>query len=449
MGVRSIKDKILSSLEKAIKSYKTAGADVKAYDKMKEVMLFINNSLPADEKLKRKDYARYLKMVRFWPREKDNIKREFDTKGWSKYFKSGFWMAKNLERAYGLARKENAELFNKLKAVAEKIDEREFEKYQQISDAKDLSSLHLLSQDFGLRWEEKDWEEYYRQIKKQITDRQKLTIMKQRITAELKKKHAIENLNLRITININKSRKAILNRIAIPRGFVKKHILGWQASEKVSKKIREEKCKILLSKEYEELSKQFFQTKDYDKMTQINSLYEKNKLIALMAVYLMDQLRIQLNVDTELINLKKTEVDFSISDKVREKIPFSRYPSLVYSMSREYADNVDKYKFSKNDKDKPFLGKIDVIEKQRMEFIKQVLSFEEYLFENKMIDKSKFTDTATHISFKEIVEELFGKGWDKDRLIKLKDARDTALHGGIPAETSFDEAKLLINELKK
>jgi len=449
LGVGSIKDKILSSLEKAIKSYKASGVDVKAYDKMKEVMSFINNSLPVDEKLKRKDYGRYLKMVRFWGREKDNIKREFETKGWSKYFTSGFWMAKNLERAYGLAIEKNAELFNKLKAIAEKMNEEEFRKYQQINDSEDLASLRRLAQDLGLRWEEKDWEEYSRQIKKQITDSRKLTIMKQRITAGLKKKHGIENLNLRITIDSNKSRKAILNRIAIPRGFVKKHILHWQGLEKVSKKIREAKCKILLSKEYEELSKQFFETKDYDKMTQINSLYEKNKLIALMAVYLMEQLRIQLNEDTVLRNLKKTEVDFKISNKVTLKIPFSRYPSLVYAMSSSYVDNVYDYKFSEKDKNKPFLGKIDVIEKERMEFIKQVLEFEKYLFYNSIIDRKKFADTATHIGFREIVSELIGKEWDKDKLTKLKDARDTSLHGGIPAESSFDETKLLINELKK
>lgn len=436
-------------MEKAIKNYKAAGADVKAYNKMKEVMAFINNSLPADEKLKRKDYKRYLGMVRFWGREKDNIKREFKTKGWSKYFSANFWMAKNLERAYGLAREKNAELFNKIKAAVEKMDEREFEKYQQINDAKDLASLRRLANDYGVKWEEKDWEEYAGQIKKQITNRQKLTIMKQRITAGLKKRHGIENLNLRITIDSNKSRKAVLNRIAIPRGFVKKHILGWQGSEKASKKIREAKCKILLSKEYEELSGQFYKVKDYDKMTQINSLYEKNKLIALMAVYLMEQLNIQLKEHTELGTLKKTTVDFKISNKVTEKIPLSRYPSLVYAMSSKYADNVDNYQFSNKDKDKPFLGKIDVIEKQRMEFIKQVLEFEKYLFDNSIIDRKKFADTATHISFKEIHDELIKKDWDRNKLTKLKDARDAALHGGILTETSFDEAKQLINELKK
>jgi len=284
-NIGSIKEKILNRLGKTDDSYKKTGTKIKPYDMMKEVMEFINNSLPADEKLKRKDYRRYLKMVRIWDSEKDNIKREFESKEWSKYFSSNFWMAKNLERVYGLAREKNAELFNKLKAVVEKMDEREFEKYRQINSAEDLASLRRLANDYGVKWEEKDWQEYSGQIKKQISDRQKLTIMKQRITAELKKKHGIENLNLRITIDSNKSRKAVLNRIAVPRGFVKEHILGWQGSEKVSKKTREAKCKILLSKEYEELSKQFFQTRNYDKMTQVNSLYEKNKLIAFMAVY--------------------------------------------------------------------------------------------------------------------------------------------------------------------
>jgi len=448
-NIGSIKEKILNRLGKTDDSYNKTGTKIKPYDMMKEVMEFINNSLPADEKLKRKDYRRYLKMVRIWDSEKDNIKREFESKEWSKYFSSDFWMAKNLERVYGLAREKNAELFNKLKAVVEKMDEREFEKYRLINSAEDLASLRRLAKDFGLKWEEKDWQEYSGQIKKQISDRQKLTIMKQRITAELKKKHGIENLNLRITIDSNKSRKAVLNRIAVPRGFVKEHILGWQGSEKVSKKTREAKCKILLSKEYEELSKQFFQTRNYDKMTQVNGLYEKNKLLAFMVVYLMERLNILLNKPTELNELEKAEVDFKISDKVMAKIPFSQYPSLVYAMSSKYADSVGSYKFENDEKNKPFLGKIDTIEKQRMEFIKEVLGFEEYLFEKKIIDKSEFADTATHISFDEICNELIKKGWDKDKLTKLKDARNAALHGEIPAETSFREAKPLINGLKK
>jgi len=442
-----IKKEILGRLDKEIRSC-SAKAE-KAYDKMKEVMEFINNSLPADEKLKRKDYRRYLKMVRFWSREKGNIQREFRTKEWSKYFSSDFWRKNNLEDVYKLARQKNAELLKNLKAAAEKMGEMEFEKYQQINDAKDLASLRRLTQDFGLKWEEKDWEEYSEQIKKQITDRQKLTIMKQRVTAVIKKKHGIENLNLRITIDSNKSRKAVLNRIAIPRGFVKKHILGWQKSEKISKKIREAECKILLSKKYEELSRQFFEARNYDKLTQINGLYEKNKLTALMSVYLMVQLNIQLNEHTELNELNKTKVDFKISDKVTEKIQLSQYPSLVYAMSHKYVDNVNKYKFSHQDKKKPFLGKIDVIEKERMEFIKEVLGFEKYLFDNNIIDKSKFSDTATHISFKEICDELGKKGRDGNKLTKLVKTRNAALHGEIPAETSFRETKPLINELKK
>lgn len=442
-----IKKEILGRLDKKIRSC-SAKAE-KAYDKMKEVMEFINNSLPADEKLKRKDYRRYLKMVRFWPREKGNIEREFIKKEWSKCFSSGFWRKNNLEDVYKLATQKNAEMFNNLKAAAEKMCEMEFEKYQQINDAKDLASLRRLTQDFGVKWEEKDWEEYSGQIKKQITDRQKLTIMKQRVTAELKKKHGIENLNLRITIDSNKSRKAVLNRIAIPKGFVKKHILGWRGSDKVSKKIRETECKILLSKKYEDLSRQFFESRNYDKMTQINALYEKNKLTALMALYLMERLNIQLNKYTEINELNKTKVDFKISDKVTEKIQLSQYPSLVYAMSHKYVDNVNKYEFSQEDKKKPFLYKIDVIEKERMEFIKEVLGFEKYLFDNNIIDKSKFSDTATHISFKEICDDLGKKGCDGNKLTNLVKTRNVALHGEIPPESSFREAKSLINELKK
>jgi len=118
-------------------------------------------------------------------------------------------------------------------------------------------------------------------------------------------------------------------------------------------------------------------------------------------------------------------------------------------MSHKYVDNVNKYKFSHQDKKKPFLGKIDVIEKERMEFIKEVLGFEKYLFDNNIIDKSKFSDTATHISFKEICDELGKKGCDGNKLTKLVKTRNAALHGEIPAETSFREAKPLINELKK
>ena len=84
-----------------------------------------------------------------------------------------------------------------------------------------------------------------------------------------------------------------------------------------------------------------------------------------------------------------------------------------------------------------------------MKFIKEVLDFEEYLFKNKVIDKSKFSDTATHISFKEICDELGKKGCNRNKLTELNNARNAALHGKIPAETSFREAKPLINELKK
>jgi hypothetical protein len=186
--VGSIKDRILKRLKKSIKSYKDKDTDVKAYDKMREVMEFINNSLPADEKMKKKDYKRYLKMVRFWGSEKSNIEREFKAKEWSKYFSSGFWAAKELEDAYKSARQKNSELFIKLNSDVEKINAKEFEKYQQINDSKDLAGLRQLAQDFKVEWKEKDWQEYSGQIKKEITERRKLTIMKQKVTAELKKK---------------------------------------------------------------------------------------------------------------------------------------------------------------------------------------------------------------------------------------------------------------------
>jgi len=441
------KKKILERLDKKIRS--CIGKTEKAYDKMKEVMEFINYCLPTDEKLKQKDFRRYLKMVQFWNREKINLEREFKSKQWSKYFPSDFWTTNNLEDVYKLAKQKNAELYNKLKAVVERTSEQDFVKYQQINDIKDLAGLQQLAQGFGVKWEEKDWQEYAGQIKKQITNMQKLTIMKQRITAELKKKHGIENLNLRITIDSNKSRKAVLNRIAIPRGFTKEHVLRLQGNEKVSKKIRETECKILLSKKYENLSKRFFDVKDYDKMTQINGLHEKNKIIAFMIIYLMERLNLQLKEHTGLDELDNTKVDFKITDKVKEKIPLSSYPSLVFAISSRYVDNVDSYKFSDEYKDKPFLDKIDMIEKERMEFIKQVLGFEEYLFVNKIIDKDKFTNVATHISFDEICKELIAKGWDKDKLAKLEYARNKSLHSEIPEGTSFGKAKLLINELKK
>jgi len=442
-----IKKKILARLDKKLNPPpKKAG---RAYDKIKEVLEFINTCLPADEKLKLKDYRRYLKMVRFWGREIGNIEREFRAKGWFKYIPSDFWRMNNLEDAYKLARTKNAGLFNKLKAVVEKMNEREFGKYQQINNIKDIANLRQLAKDFGVNWKEKNWQEYSGQIKKQITDRQKFTIMKQRVTAELKKKHGIENLNLRISIDSDKSRKAVLNRIAIPRGFVKKYILGWGGPEKVSKKTREAECKILILEKYEDLSKQFYEAKNYDKMTQINSLYEKNKLIAFMVIYLMEQLGLGLKGGKKLRELKETRVKYKISDKVTEDIAFSQYRSIVYAISRRYVDNIDNYKFPNEDKVKPILGKIDLIEKERLEFIKQILGFERCLFENNIIDKNNFNDTESHISFKEICDELIKKGYNKDTLTKLKDARNAALHGEIPGKTSFDEARLLINELKK
>lgn len=446
-GVGSIKDRVLNRLEREIKSHKDNKADSKAYDKMKEVMDFINNRLPAAEKMKQKDYRRYLKMVRLWNREKGNIEREFKAKEWSKYFPSNFWRANNLEDVYKLARQENARILGNLKAVVEGMSEQEFEKYRQINEAKDLAGLRQLAGSFGVKWEEKDWEEYARQIKERITDRQKLTIMKQRITAELKKRHAIENLNLRITIDSSKSRAAVLNRIALPKGFVKTHILQ-TPSDKIMKKTREAECKILLSGKYGDLSKRFFDEKNLDKLTQINGLYEKNKIIAFMVVYLMEQLKLGLKGKTKLAELKETRIRYKISDKVTEDIQLSQYPSLVYVIGRKYIDNVDRYKFAGDVRGKPILSKIDLIEKERLEFIRQVLGFEKELFDNTVIDKKNFTDTETHIKFRQIIDELVRKGWDATKLNKLKEARNAALHGEIPEGTSFQEANVLINELK-
>lgn len=439
----SIKEKVLSRLDnKANYRPKETG---RAYEKMKEVLEFINNSLPADDKLKLKNYRLYLKMVRFWGREKGNIKREFDNKGWSKHFPSSIWQMTNLEAIYNFAKKENARFLRELKIKVNDIDEREFEKYQQINDAQGMEDLKGLSQKFNVVWQEKDWVEYSGQIKKQITDSQKLAIMKQRVTAALKKKHGIENLNLRITTDSDKSRQAVLNRIAIPKGFVKNHIL--KSNEKTSKKIREGGCPIILSDNYIKLSRIFFNNRDLDKMTEVNSLYEKNRLIAFMVVYLMNQLGLNLNGKTELSKLGEAKIRFKISDSITADISLSKYPSLVYAVGRKYINKVDSYKFISIDM--PILDKIDVIEKERMECVKQILGFEKRLFDMAIIDKKCFTDTETHISFGEICNELNKKGWDKDGLDKLREIRGAALHGEIPDKASFPETELLIKELGK
>ena len=168
-----------------------------------------------------------------------------------------------------------------------------------------------------------------------------------------------------------------------------------------------------------------------------------------MVIYLLEQLGLNLKEKTKLSELKQTRLKYKLSDKVTEDIKLYQYPSLVYAMSRKYVDNVDNYAFSDEDAKKAILDKVDIIEKQRMEFIKLVLGFEEYLFDDTIIDKSKFTDVETHISFTQIHDELVEKGWDKEKISKLKDARNKALHGEIPDGTSFNKAKLLINELKK
>ena len=442
----TLKENILSRLDKRINpSSKTI---YKAYDKMKEVMEFINVSLPSDEKLKQKDYRRYLKMVRFWDSEKNNIKREFDSKKWTRFVPRELWEKRNLEEAYQFALKENKKKIGEIRTQIQRLKEEDLEKYQRINNASDLENLKLLAHEFGVDWQEKNWGEYSAQIKKRISDNQKLTIMRQRITTELKKKHGIENLNLRISIDSNKSRKAVMNRIALPKGFVKNHVLQ-QPSTKISRLIRETTCKIILSEKHEHLSKQFFDERNYDKMTQINSLYEKNKLISFMIIYLLEQLGLELKDKTKLSELKQTKMKYKLSEKVTEEVQLAQYPSLVYAMNRKYVDNIDSYAFSDDDSKKTVLDKVDIIEKQRMEFIKQVLAFEEYLFENTIIDKSKFTDVDTHISFTQIHDELIERGWDKEKLSNLKDARNDALHAQIPGGTSFDKAKVLINELKK
>jgi len=445
-GTGTLKEKILNRLDKRMDP--TSKVTDKAYDKMIEVMEFINMCLPSDEKLRQKDYRRYLKMVRFWNKEKHNIKREFDSKKWTRFLPTELWNKRNLEEAYQLARKENKKKLEDMRNQVRSLKENDLEKYQQINYVNDLENLRLLSQELGVKWQEKDWVEYSGQIKKQISDNQKLTIMKQRITAELKKMHGIENLNLRISIDTNKSRQTVMNRIALPKGFVKNHIQQ-NSSEKISKRIREDYCKIELSGKYEELSRQFFDKKNFDKMTLINGLCEKNKLIAFMVIYLLERLGFELKEKTKLGELKQTRMTYKISDKVKEDIPLSYYPKLVYAMNRKYVDNIDSYAFAAYESKKAILDKVDIIEKQRMEFIKQVLCFEEYIFENRIIEKSKFNDEETHISFTQIHDELIKKGRDTEKLSKLKHARNKALHGEIPDGTSFEKAKLLINEIKK
>jgi hypothetical protein len=168
-----------------------------------------------------------------------------------------------------------------------------------------------------------------------------------------------------------------------------------------------------------------------------------------MVIYLMEQLGLEMKKQTKLSEIKQTRVKYKLSDKVTEDIQLSRYPSLVYAMSRKYVDNIDNYEFSSEEARKATLDKVDTIEKQRMGFIKEVLDFEKYLFSNKIIDKSRFSNVETHIGFAQIHDELIEKGWNAEKLSRLRDARNKALHGEIPDKTSFEKAKLLINELKK
>jgi hypothetical protein len=167
-----------------------------------------------------------------------------------------------------------------------------------------------------------------------------------------------------------------------------------------------------------------------------------------MAIYLLEKLNIGLNTKTRLDNLKQTEVKFRITEKKEEKITLSQYPSLVYAISEKYAESIDIYKFSKEDGDKGLLAKVDIIEKQRMKFIEQVLGFEKYIFDNSILDKSKFSNTTNHKGFGNVCKELALKGFDENKLTKIRNVRNYALHGGIPNGSSFSETVELINLLK-
>lgn len=436
-----LKELLTSRLETRKRNY--GSNPDKAYDKMKEVLDFINSCLPADEKLRQKDYRRYLKMVRFWAGEKNNIKREFDNKEWTRYLPREFWQKRNLEEIYELSREQNKKQLQDLQKNVMKLNEHDFEKYQRINQAGSIEGLRTLCREYSLEWNEKEWVEYSRQIKKPVTDRQKLTIMKQRVTAALKKQQGIENLNLRINTDRDKSRQAVMNRIALPKGFVREHVLG--IDEKISKKIRERQCLIELSEQYRRLSEKALASKDLVSLTKINDLLEKNKLIAYMILYLMEKLALRLNGKTNVSKLNETSVKYRITNRVTVDIPLSKYPSLIYAISRDYVNKIDNYK--RDEWKKTLLEKIDSVEKERFEFISQVLGFEKYLFDKKVIDRSRFSNT--YISFLEICNELIQKGWDREPLDKVRNARNKALHGDIPDGITFHEAKSLVEVMKK
>ncbi len=430
----NLKGRLIRRLEQRFGD--SASQPLKTYDKMREVADFINSCLPPDEKMRQKDYRRYLKMIRFWDKEKENIIREFDNKKWKRYLPREFWEKRDIEEVYLYAKEQNDERTRRLCDQIKRLNESEFEKHQKISQAGDIETLRMLCRDYRLPWEEKDWDEYSRPI----TDRQKLTIMRQRATAALKERQGIRGLNLRLSQDSNKSRQAVMNRIALPVGFVREHILGTR--EKISKKIRGSPCLIELSKRYRGLSERCLERRDLNTLTAINGLLEKNTLIAFMVLHLMDDPGFKIDRPLSVYELKERKIPYKITERVTVEIPLAHYPSLAYAISRRYLDRVDQYPFPEAERAKSLLEKIDFIEKGRFEYIRQVLGFEKYLFDNKIIDRDNFS------SFEEICGGLVKKGWDKDILNQIRNARNNALHGDIPDRITFYRAGVLIKSLK-
>ena len=112
-------------------------------------------------------------------------------------------------------------------------------------------------------------------------------------------------------------------------------------------------------------------------------------------------------------------------------------------------NHVDDYKFANADRNKPFLKKIDFIEKERFAFIAQILDFEQYLFDHKILDKVQFGNIKTHVGFKNICDALIPKGRDRQTVDKIIKARNEALHGDIPKGITFSEVALLLEKVKK
>ncbi len=441
---QDIKREIIYRIEKKIEAF--SQEPKKSYEKMREIMTFINNRLPSEEKLKKKDYKRYLKMVRFWKEERNNIKLEFGQKQWLKSFTDAFWLKGNLEEAYIYARKENKQLLEEQKERIENLSEQTFEKLRKVINTDSIGELKKLTVELRIEWKEKDWDEYSRQTKSKITETRKFSIMKQSVIKDLKKKYGIENIKLRIGAERDKSRKAVLNRIAVPKHFIEKHIL--QTEEKIPKKIRESNCQILLSKKYNKLSKEYYKKKDLKKMTAINDLYEKNILIAFMVSYLMGTKEVDISLagQKSINELKKTKVKYKISNKTEVEITFKQYPSLTHAINSSYIDNVDGYEFPDEDKKKDVFKKIEIIEYERKEFIRKVLEFEENLCKKEVISRKRVAD-AIYISFNDICEDLKAKDWNEDKLNKIKNYRNNALHGKILDKNSYRNGKLLIEKM--